>query len=304
MSTTLPPEDERNTPPAILLKDNLTAEVLRKSLWKPANRGNNWRVFVIVGREGSGKSHTAISILEKVDPSFNADRIHWRPDDFLESIKNIPKADRQGKAIMLDEAGVGMGVRTWYNSDQIMLNKVMQTARDDNMIVGMTLPRFGELDSQFRGRVHARLEMKELHHGEFARFKWKYLFPTRDERNKTYTYNPKKKLGSRKMKVTSLAVGPPTEALVKEYEAQKEAFKEKLYEEALEEYQDNGGNNRRSATDIGDEILDTGPEQYVQENPGGDYLDKKLIAADYDIGQEKAATVKAYVLRESDLDVR
>ncbi|MFW5956755.1 MAG: hypothetical protein ACOCQY_05065, partial [Halorhabdus sp.] len=101
------------TPPKRIRGSNLTARILRERIWKAANVENDWFCFAIVGREGSGKSKTAASIMEHVDPTFSAGNVHFDPVDFLDDI-NADDEEKTGKGVLQDEAGVGMGNRTWY----------------------------------------------------------------------------------------------------------------------------------------------------------------------------------------------
>jgi len=91
----------------------------------------------VVGAEGSGKSGTALSLCETVDPGFSADRVFFDPADFMEWCNQ--DARTAGDAAIIDEAGVGLGNRTWHDEDQILLNKALQTARDDNLAIFFTL---------------------------------------------------------------------------------------------------------------------------------------------------------------------
>jgi hypothetical protein len=286
--------DEDNEVPEGLRSENLTAKTLREKIWRPANQENNWRVFVIVGREGSGKSLTCASILERCDPTFTPERVHFDPMEFMETIKD-PQAGA-GTAAMIDEAGVGMGVRSWYEKDQILLNKALQTARDDNMIIGMTLPRVEELDSQTEGRLHYFLEMRSVAPGSHARFKFQKWDPTRDGRNKTYRENMRHTAGGRQLRVQTLGLGPPSDGFVEAYEAKKHEFKQELYDEVLDEYEDDEVDeaDEMSEQELADHIKEGGVEQFVSVHGqnGVEYIDKDLIQVEFGISNRKSKRVK------------
>jgi len=93
----------------------------------------------IVGREGKAKSHTALKIASGVDPTFTADRVFFNVAHALSALNG----DKYGKGqmVVIDEAGVSMGNRTWYDRDQIEINQALQTVRSKNMGVLWTLPR-------------------------------------------------------------------------------------------------------------------------------------------------------------------
>lgn len=305
----LPPNTKADVPvPDEIRGDNLTARVLRQKVWRQANVLNDWCMFVIVGREGSGKSGTCLSMLEKCDPSFSAERVHFDPADFLEHINSIDKDERQGKAMMLDESGVGMGVRSWHDKSQVDLNKTLQTARDDNMIIGMTLPRLSELDSQTRGRLHGFLEMAELSPGEYAKFRWKNVSPTRDDRDKLYYKYPRMEVNGRKHKVKFLAIGPPGEELLEEYEERKAAFKKELYGDTVASLrgEDPDAEEEKTPKEIAEEIAEAGvPDDYVSVHNGNGsrYIDGDLLRMEHDLSVRDAKLVKKLLERNPDVNL-
>jgi len=135
--------------PDPLQRDSAEAKMLRQKIWNRLWVENEHFMAVIVGREGKGKSYTGIKFAEVADPSFTADRVMFDPAAFLKKLQTWKENDEtRGKIVVIDEAGVGVGVRSWYDKDQILLNQVLQIIRSENMGVIFTLPRLEELDSQ------------------------------------------------------------------------------------------------------------------------------------------------------------
>lgn len=290
----------RSKAPPWLQTRSVESRLLYQKIWRPVNHGKDWFVFAIVGREGSGKSMTCASILESTDPTFTADRVFFDPAEFLEYVSGLSKSERKGKACMLDESGVGMGVRTWHDKDQIKFNQAMQTARDDQMIIGLTLPRLGELDSQFRGRLHAFLETTGVDHGKAARVKWKNIDPTRDEHDKLYKKYPRLRINGREQKVRECSFGPPSESFISEYEARKEEFKQELYDETVGEMQDD--DEELTPKEMAEQVE---PHDFIRDVNGGaqQVLDKNLIAAEFDIGEGTAKRVKSLLMQDVEGEV-
>jgi len=292
-------------PPKPLRKDNITAKVIREKIWEPPNIKNNWCVFVFVGPEGSGKSLTTVSILEKADPTFSADRVHFDPADFVRQVNSIPEEERQGKAVMMDESGVGMGSRTWFDDGQVAFNKMMQTARDDNMIVGLTLPVLDELDSQFRNRLHGFCEMWNLKREEYAKWSWKNYEVSRDEYSGVYKKYPKLRWNGRIRKIKRLKIGPPSEELRKNYEAKKQEFKDELYEETEEHLSEMDEEEEGyDPEEVVDELEARDAVQgYIDEANGQRYINRELLKADYGLTESESKTAKALLVRRFDLNV-
>jgi len=288
MSDATPPE-----PLQQLDEHDYSARIVRQKMWKRMNVDNEHFMGAVVGREGSGKSHSAISLAHTVDPSFTADDVFFDPQDLLEAFDS--DAYGPGNVIILDEAGVGLGNRSWYDKEQILLNQTLQTVRDDNMGVLFTLPRLEELDSQTIGRLHAFVEMLETYPDEgWALSKWKNIDLTRDGRGQDYKRYTRLRVGGVNKRITRFAVSAPPSDLVDAYERRKESFKEDLYEDAIAAYDEEDGDEAASPKDIAQDIADDGIEQFVSQNSSTKeaYINKDLIRVEYELSHSDATAVK------------
>jgi len=291
---------QREQPPVDLRaagdRENPTRKVLRRYIWRRCVHQNEHFMGCIVGREGSGKSYAALRIASAVDPSFDASRVFFQPKNLLEAFKDSDLG--AGDMIILDEAGVSMGRRTWYEKDQVLLNQTLQTVRDENMGCLFTLPRLSELDSQAVGRLHAFIEMIGIdHEADISTAKWKNVDQARDESGKVYKKYPRMRVNGRVKKIKQVAFTEPVEALVEQYEARKEAFKDELYEQAIaaQEQQEAEQEAGQTPKEIADEILDAGDiEAYVSEHSQNKtrYIDADLLRAEYGLSIRDAKTVK------------
>ena len=296
---------ENKNPPRPIRSNKVEARILRQKIWRRCNVENQHFMAAIVGREGSGKSYTALKISELVDPSFDASRVMFEPEQFLERLQTW-KANNatQGKMVVADEAGVGIGVRTWYEQDQIKFNQVLQVIRDENMGILFTLPRLNELDSQARGRLHAFLEMVDKEDGEWAELKWKNMDPTRDDRDKIYKKYPRMRVNGFVRPIKRIRFGPPSDDLAKGYSARKDEFQRELYEEAIGAMQDDE-EQETSAQEIADQIKDEKMVPDIVTYHNGHHkwqLDKDLIREKFDISHSKAQTAKKLLSNDPDID--
>jgi len=276
-------------------EDEYTKRVIRRDVWKRCNVENKHFMGCIVGREGSGKSHTAIKIASGVDPTFDADRVFFDPSRLLEVLRDDEHG--AGTAVVIDEAGVGLGNRTWYDKDQILLNQALQTARDDNMCVLFTLPRLSELDSQTRGRLHTFIEMMSMNKREgYADARWLNLSPSRDESAQLYKEYPRLKEHGQTKKIERVRFTPPDTGIVEGYEARKAEFKDELYAEAIEAAEDAGDDeDGPDPEQIAQDIAEDGPEEYVSVNGSTKepYINKQLIRTKHDLTHNDATAVKS-----------
>lgn len=293
-------QQQRRQVPEPLQSDTIEARFIKREIWKRLWRDNEHFMGVVVGREGSGKSGGGAKLGEVVDPTFNAERIVFDPATYLEKLRDWKEEGKtQGKMIVVDEAGVGMGVRTWYDKDQIALNQVLQIVRDENMGVIFTLPRLEELDSQTRGRLHAYIETMEKQDGDWLKLKWLDMDPTRDGRNKIYREYLEMEVGGVPQEIKRLNVSPPSQELWENYQERKTAFQAEQYAEALEEMEDDV-EDEKTTKEIAMEIADGEISNYVsihsQNNTA--YINQRLIRADYEISQNDAKAVKDLLKRQ------
>jgi len=289
MSDATPPEPLRQ-----LDEHDYSARIVRQKIWKRMNVDNEHFMGAVVGREGSGKSHSALKLAHTVDPEFTADDVFFDPQELLEAFDS--DAYGQGNVIILDEAGVGLGNRSWYDKEQILLNQTLQTVRDDNMGVLFTLPRLEELDSQTIGRLHAFVEMLETYPDEgWAVSKWKNISLSRDGRGDDWKKYTKLRVGDIKKRVTRFAVPAPPNELVEAYEERKKSFKADLYEEAIAAYDDEDDKaDDASPKEIAQDIANDGIEQFVSQNSSTKeaYINKDLIRVEYELSHSDATAVK------------
>lgn len=250
----------------------------------------------IVGREGSGKSYTAVKIAKTVDPSFTADRVIF---DVTELLKILKEGDHEpGNFYVLDEAGVSLGRRTWQDRAQILANQALQLIRSHNLGLIFTLPRLSELDSQTEGRLQAVLEITKKVPDEYVELKWKFVDPDRIDSNgnilKPY---PKRRQNGYLKRITRLAFAPPDGEVVEQYEENKRKFQDEVYEETISklEGEEEDEEEEKTVKEMAMEIADDGVEGVVTEhgNTGEPYINKELIRAEYGLTQSDARAVKS-----------
>jgi len=209
--------------PRRLQSDNGTIEGIIRPVWQRLNQKNEHWMHVIVGREGSGKSHTAIKICELIDPDFDASNVFFDPADLLRYLRDGEY--ERGQMLILDEAGASMGKRTWHDSGQVKLNQFKPPAAQD---------------------------------------------------------------------------------VVEEYEERKQEFQEAFYAEAIDALDDADGDDDDDMDphDIADAIRDgKGVEAYIESNGPQEYIDKSLIAIDFDVGDRVAKRVKKILQQDMDRDL-
>lgn len=287
-------------PPAPLQADTIEARLIKDRVWDRMWIDNEHFMGVLVGREGSGKSLTGMKIAEVCDPSFNADRVMFDPKNFLERLQDWKENNEtQGKMVVIDEAGVGVGVRSWYEKDQILLNQVLQLIRDENMGVIFTLPRLEELDSQTEGRLHAFMEMAAKKPDKWAKVKYLDWDPTRDGRNEAYREYPTMTVNGTRQSIKRITLSPPSDEIIEPYEKRKDTFQSEQYQNAIDEMEDDV-EDEMSVKEVAMEIADGSIGDYVARHSQNNtpYINDNLIRIDYELSQNDAQAVKDLLQRQ------
>jgi len=284
-------------------------ELLLKKKWARLNVHNEHWMCVIVGEEGKGKSYTAIKVGELIDPNFTADNVFFDPADVLEALRDENYSS--GDVWVLDEAGVGVGNRTWHDSGQVKLNQALQLVRSHNVGFIFTLPRMDELDKQAKGRLQDAIELVKKKDGHYVQGPWWSSNVDRMglSRSGDSVWWSKPVINGNQ--VGAVAFSPPSEEIVEPYEVAKQQFQEDFYDETIAELrgEEHDGENGEGATptepaEIVEDILDSGVEDYLKEINNGTQIvvDREAIKLEYGIGDRASKTVKAGLKREGELE--
>lgn len=186
-------------------------------------------VGLVVGPTGSGKSYSAVSIGEMMDPTFTIDRIVFQPVELMNQIQNGKL--KPGSVIVFEEVGIAMDSANWQTGIIKMLKYVLETFRHRRFILLMTVPNSAFLFKSGRMLLHGLFEMQGIDKANNLALLKPKLCQYSDLRNKMY-YKYLRVVGStgaRKLKVW--AIPKPSEPLRLAYEAKKKAFTDQLYDE-------------------------------------------------------------------------
>jgi len=190
-------------------------------------------MIAITGETGSGKSYSALTIAELIDPEFNIDKVVFEPKDFLKLLDTA----KRGDVIVFDEAGVGIPAREWQTIQNKLFGYVLQVIRYKNIGIIFTVPHLNFIDSQARRLIHYALTVvgryenynkcvvyQNKTHPIYSQEVWeKWLFFDLTK-EKYYDLNP-------------IYVGLPSKDLAKAYEEISRKRKEEIYKSALEHIQ-------------------------------------------------------------------
>lgn len=96
------------------------------------------RVYIVDGRERTGKSVFTFQQAKYLDPSFSIERICFTPDEFLKQIRNSP----QGSVIVFDEAFRGLSSKSTQSKVNKAIVQAMMEIGQRNLVIFIVLPTF------------------------------------------------------------------------------------------------------------------------------------------------------------------
>ncbi len=231
----------------------------------------NW-ICLVMGKVGSGKSYTAMSIAKKFDPGFNLSRVCFDEESFMELIRsNLPK----GSFIIADEIGSWLGSREYMTTTNRILSYVIQTFRNLQLGILWTVPQRRMVDLNLRSMADHTIETVDL-----WRETNKSLFKLKSCHVNPMTGNemtPFPELTDMEglIRVTRCTINRPGQ-IEFEYESKKRKWQNEMYEqshEILKRLGGNGGLVEKKVTKK-DEII-----KHLEEDKTVHWIAKKLDTA-------------------------
>lgn len=106
------------------------------------------RVYIVDGREGSGKSLWTLQQAAYIDPTILIDtaRITFSVEETLEAIRNTKSTLTETRVIVFDEAFRGLSNRAALSKQNKQLVQAMMEMRQNNVVLFIVLPVFFLLD--------------------------------------------------------------------------------------------------------------------------------------------------------------
>jgi hypothetical protein len=97
---------------------------------------NDDRVYLVDGRERTGKSSFAIQQAKYIDPTFDVSRICFTPEQFLEQIRTA----KPGQAVLFDEAFRGLSSKSTRSKTNKAIVQSLMEVGQRNLIIFIVLP--------------------------------------------------------------------------------------------------------------------------------------------------------------------
>lgn len=205
-------------------------------------------IIAVVGATGTGKSYSCLRIGERMKEltsprkKYNVEHCCRDLNEFM-NVLNSNKI-KKGDVIILEEVGINIDARKWQNKMNRLINYILQSFRNKNLVCLLNLPDIRMLDINTRRLLHGVISTKGIdkekqvsiisfkvrqHNYESHKDYWKYLRARIDGRIK---------------KVKLITLKKASDDLIEAYEIRRKEFTDKLNKSVQEEIDQD---NRREA---------------------------------------------------------
>ncbi len=254
-------------------------------------RKNQNNLCSVVGKTGSGKTYSAISICQKMSEldgvPFTIDHIVFSLRELMDLINS--GGLKRGSKIIFDEPQVSIGSRDFQSEANKVFNFLISTFRHRNLSLFFCTPFETLLDKNTRKMFHVRLETVSINRKKrrcvLKPFFIEYSDFKADAYKKRLTIFYTNKDGSRRNeKIDFWSVREPSADIIELYEKKKLAFTERLNRnitERLKKFDESGKSITAEKKDDFDEsdlkLILTAKQAQVMEaiNSGGSKTDEQ-----------------------------
>jgi hypothetical protein len=252
-------------------------------------------ILCATGATGSGKSYACLQIAEQIDKNFTTDHVFFDVKSLIHAVQN--EKLKAGTVLILEEVGVNIDSRRFYS----LVNKAMvyltETFRSSRLILLLNLPSINGLDKRVRQLLHGVIDMRTIDTKENKSKCRFYIIQTNSITGKMY----KKSLWAGGIKYRWVWFSKPTKPLLKIYEQKKSKFRKALQGDLIKELAHHQQLKEQQAPIDTDAIIKKivkNKERYIRKYGGRTFVDRKLISADFNLGQIRAENIKAAAEKE------
>ena len=185
-------------------------------------------LIAVCGETGSGKSSSALSIAERIDPDFTVKHLVFNARDFIELLDRDKHELNRGQVIIWDEAGVGLSAKDFQTVTNKAISNITQTFRSRNLAVIFTTPTFKFIDKSVRLLFHQYIETRYINFKKKqVAVKWTTL-QYNPRMNKIYEHYYTTEMNGRIVEMNPVMIPKPSAQLWHRYLKKKRRFNDEL----------------------------------------------------------------------------
>jgi type II secretory ATPase GspE/PulE/Tfp pilus assembly ATPase PilB-like protein len=260
-----------------------STQILIKMFYNRVVIRNKNVLCIVVGQTGSGKSYSALSLLEGLylyrkgkppTPEYIVEHTKFKAIEFMTAMQSPTL--KKGEAWTWDEAGIDAGNSEHATIKNRIISWYAQTCRNQHQIIFFTVPAISMLDPKVRRLLHYYIEAVEI---DYKR-KMGILKPLEMQYNtrsdKIYYHRIRNLVGKNKEYNEIEIIGCPmvSKETLDLYETKKQEFTVKLNEEIKDKLEiiENKNNNTKNNKELETIITKAYNEGYRSIVDIADYL--------------------------------
>ena len=192
----------------------------------------NW-LAVWVGPPGSGKSWSALRLCQLIDPTFSTERVVFDVNGILERSYewDLPR----GSAIMLDEAGLAIPNRRWYEHANEALGYLMESFRYLGLALLLTVPDPSFIDRVPRSLFNMSLDCVRVDRRREVVIARPYRHQSNPRLGKVYHKQPEIRIpGKGWVKLKTIQFSRPSQELALGYEEARRNYMTAFHTDLLQ----------------------------------------------------------------------
>ena len=191
---------------------------------------NRNMLFLILGKVGSGKSYTAMSMAEIMDPDFSIDRVVFDENEFMNLMND--NTLKPGSFILCDEIGCWFGNREYMMLTNRMISHVLQTFRYKRLGLLWTIPQRRLVDINLRSLSDMIIETLNIWRDTktcIVKMKYSVVNPLTGHELTPFPVISRE--GGPPITINTCLFPHPSDDIVVQYEKKKKVAMERMYEE-------------------------------------------------------------------------
>jgi hypothetical protein len=253
-------------------------------------------IALTVGRPQSGKSMFTGTLCRYLDPTFfdnMEERIVYEANDFMKILNKIKERGEIGRAIMWDEAGVGIPSRQWYDISNKAISFCIQVMGIYRPFIFFVTQDVSYIDSQPRKLINTLFEVSRSNK-KYSRVKSYNIAVDRRRGKAYYRYPLMRTQDKMELIIEGFKFTKPCKEFIDRYLRHSEPYKNKitkLMEHRTENFDAEVMKKTEWTTREMIEKILSEPENYKGSKPGR--LNAALIQYGFNVPVTMANAVKA-----------
>jgi superfamily II DNA or RNA helicase len=185
-------------------------------------------IALFQGATGIGKTWSAISLAQKIDPDFQVNQIVFDFKGLMEIINSEEFQKKKWKIIIFDEPQITISNRNWQSATNKLMNYLLTTFRHQNIILLFCSPYVDFLDSQSMKLLHCIFECSGVDKTRgLSRVKPK-IQQYNSYLRKTYQHPLRVIVGNKQIPLREWYLSKPSPEIIELYEQKKTEFTSQL----------------------------------------------------------------------------